>query len=120
MDLYAAVEEPVVLVPGARARVSTGIRVAVPDGYEAQIRPRSGLAYRNGLSMVNSPGTIDSDYRGVIMVILINHGEEPFTIKRGERIGQMVICPVAKVAWREVERLDATERGDGGFGHTGR
>ncbi|MDR3709344.1 MAG: dUTP diphosphatase [Capsulimonadaceae bacterium] len=120
MDLYAAVAAPLTLGPGERARISTGIRIAVPAGYEAQVRPRSGLAYRHGISMVNTPGTIDSDYRGVVMVILINHGTEPFTLARGERIAQMVICPVTRVEWSETGELDSTARGDGGFGHTGR
>jgi dUTP pyrophosphatase len=120
MDLYAALENDLLLSPGERASVSTGIRIAVPPGFEAQIRPRSGLAIRHGLSMVNSPGTIDSDYRGVIRVILINHGSEPIILKRGERVGQMVVCPVVRVEWNETTELDDTARGDGGFGHTGR
>ncbi len=120
MDLYAAVDADTVLGPGRRASISTGIRIAVSVGYEAQVRPRSGLALRHGLSMVNTPGTIDSDYRGVIRVLLINHGQEPFTLKRGERIGQLVVCPVVRVEWDETETLDETARGDGGFGHTGR
>ena len=119
MDLYAAIDGELILAAGERASVSTGIRIAVPAGYEAQIRPRSGLALRHGLSMVNSPGTIDSDYRGVILVILINHGSEPIALKRGVRIGQMVVCPIVRVQWNEVTALDDTARGDGGFGHTG-
>ncbi len=118
-DLYAAVDEPVVLQPGERRRISTGIRIALPPGYEAQIRPRSGLADRFGLSMVNTPGTIDSDYRGVIQVILINLGQEPVTIRRGDRIAQMVIAPVVHAVWQEVAQLPATERAEGGFGSTG-
>ncbi len=118
-DLYAAVDEPVVLQPGERRRISTGIRIALPPGYEAQIRPRSGLADRFGLSMVNTPGTIDSDYRGVVQVILINLGQEPVTIRRGDRIAQMVIAPVVQAVWQEVAQLPATERAEGGFGSTG-
>jgi len=119
MDLRAAVTETFSLAPGARALIPTGLRMALPAGYEAQIRPRSGLAIRNGISMVNSPGTIDADYRGQIQVIIINHGEEPFTIKRGDRIAQMVIAPVTRASWVECESLDDTARGAGGFGHTG-
>ncbi len=118
-DLYAAVEHPVVLEPGQRCRISTGIRIALPTGYEAQIRPRSGLADRYGLSMVNTPGTIDSDYRGVIQVIMVNLGQETVTIRRGDRIAQMVIAPVAQAVWQEVDDLPHTERADGGFGSTG-
>lgn len=118
-DLYAAVEEPLTLAPGAHSLVPTGIRVAVPDGYEAQIRPRSGLAASHAVGMVNSPGTIDSDFRGEIHVILVNWGQEPFTIHRGDRIAQMVIVPVERVDWEEVEHLPETERGEGGFGSTG-
>jgi dUTP pyrophosphatase len=119
MDLYAALTEPLVLAPGERALVPTGLRIALPPGVEAQIRPRSGLAIRNGVSMVNTPGTIDADYRGEIRVIMINLGQEPFTIRRGDRIAQMVIAPVLQAVWNPVERLDDTSRGDGGFGHTG-
>lgn len=118
-DLYAAVAEPVVLNPGERLRISTGIRIALPPGYEAQVRPRSGLADRYGLSMVNAPGTIDSDYRGVIQVILINLGQEPITIRRGDRIAQLVVAPVARAVWQEVGELPITERAEGGFGSTG-
>lgn len=119
VDLYAAVKEPLTLPPGARARVPTGIRIALPPGYEAQVRPRSGLAWRHGIGMVNAPGTIDSDYRGEVQVILINLGQEPFTIQRGERIAQLVVAPVVRVEWQVVESLPPTERGEGGFGHTG-
>ncbi|MCS6950066.1 MAG: dUTP diphosphatase [Armatimonadota bacterium] len=118
-DLYAAVTEPIVLYPGQRCRVSTGIRIALPPGYEAQVRPRSGLADRYGLGMVNAPGTIDSDYRGVIDVILMNWGQEPVTIHRGDRIAQLVIAPVARAEWQEVHSLPETERAEGGFGSTG-
>jgi len=119
MDLLAAVEEDVVLLPGERALVSTGIRVAIPQGYEGQVRPRSGLALRHGIGMINAPGTIDSDYRGVIQVILINLGKEPFTIRRGDRIAQMVICPVCKATLVETAKLPASGRNTGGFGSTG-
>ena len=119
VDLRAAVTEPVTLQPGARALVSTGLRIALPAGYEAQVRPRSGLAARHGIGMVNSPGTVDADYRGVIHVILINWGTEPFTVRRGERIAQMVVAPVTRVEWQLAETLDETARGEGGFGHTG-
>jgi len=118
-DLCAAVWEPVVLQPGQRCRIGTGVRIALPPGYEAQVRPRSGLADQYGLSMVNAPGTIDSDYRGEIQVILVNLGQEPVTIRRGDRIAQLVIAPVAQAVWKEVDSLPATERADGGFGSTG-
>ena len=120
MDIRAAVVEPVTLKPGARALIPTGLHIALPEGYEAQIRPRSGLAVRHGISMVNTPGTIDADYRGEIRVILINLGQETFEINRGDRIAQMIVAPVSRVEWRETDSLDATARGDGGFGHTGR
>jgi len=119
MDLCAAVEGEVTLAPGGRALVPTGIRIAVPPGYEAQVRPRSGLAAKHGVTILNSPGTIDADYRGEVCVVLINHGEEPFVIHRGDRIAQMVISPVARVRVKSVESLDDTPRGAGGFGHTG-
>jgi len=120
MDLVAAVDGPVVLVPGARALIPTGLCIAVPEGYEAQVRPRSGLALRHGITVVNSPGTIDADYRGEVGVILINHGSDPFVVRRGERIAQMVVAPVLQVALVEAETLDETARGAGGFGSTGR
>jgi len=119
MDLRAAVTEPLTIAPGARAMVPTGIRIALPSGTEAQIRPRSGLAIRCGISMVNSPGTIDADYRGEIQALLINHGQEDFVIERGDRIAQMVIAPVLQADWEPVDTLDDTVRGEGGFGHTG-
>ncbi|MBI4558919.1 MAG: dUTP diphosphatase [Candidatus Hydrogenedentes bacterium] len=119
MDLRAALQEPLTLTPGQRTLVPTGLRIALPPGYEAQIRPRSGLAIRHGIAMVNSPGTIDADYRGEIRIILINLGTEPFTIQRGDRIAQMVIAPVIRIQWELVETLQATSRGDGGFGSTG-
>lgn len=119
MDLRAALTEPVLLQPGQRQAIPTGLAIALPPGYEAQVRPRSGLARKAGISMVNSPGTIDADYRGEIMVLLINLGQEPFTVNRGDRIAQLVVAPVTRVTWEEVESLDETERGSGGFGHTG-
>lgn len=118
-DLRAAVIEPVILQPGKRALIPIGIRIALPNGYEAQIRPRSGLAYKHGITMLNSPGTIDSDYRGEIKVIAINHGEESFTINRGDRIAQMIIAPVQQIEIQKVFELPKTKRGDGGFGSTG-
>ena len=119
LDLRAAVDEPVTLAPGARAAIPTGLRLQLPAGYEAQVRPRSGLALRQGISLANSPGTIDADYRGEVCAILINLGEEPFTVRRGDRIAQMVVAPVARIAWERVDAVDDTERGAGGFGHTG-
>ena len=122
MDLRAAVPEdaPITLEPGARALVPTGLKIALEQGWEAQIRPRSGLALKHGISAPNTPGTIDSDYRGEVGVILINLGQEPFVIKRGERIAQMVIAAVAQATVAEVDSLDDTARGVGGFGSTGR
>lgn len=119
MDLAAAVDADVVLQPGARALVPTGFAVALPEGFEAQVRPRSGLAVRHGISIVNAPGTVDADYRGEIMVCLVNLGDAPFTVERGMRIAQMVVAPVTEVAWDEAEDLEATARGAGGFGSTG-
>jgi dUTP pyrophosphatase len=122
MDLRAAVAEdaPITLVPGARVLVPTGLKIALEPGHEAQVRPRSGLALKHGLTCLNSPGTIDSDYRGEVGVILINHGQEPFVIRRGERIAQMVIARYEQAAMVEVAALDETARGAGGFGSTGR
>lgn len=122
MDVRAALPEgePIVLEVGARAMVPTGLSVAIPEGYEIQVRPRSGLAAKHGLTCLNTPGTIDSDYRGEIKVILINLGQEAFTIQRGERIAQLVLAPVTRLAWQQVEALGATARGAGGFGSTGR
>lgn len=122
MDVRAAYEDgaPVELKPGERTMVPTGLSVAIPEGYEIQMRPRSGLAAKHGLTCLNSPGTIDSDYRGELKVILINHGQETFTIARGERIGQMVLAPVTRIAWQSVDTLPVTLRGEGGFGSTGR
>ncbi len=121
MDLRAAVAEdaPLVLHPGDRKAVPTGLCLAIPDGFEGQVRPRSGLALRQGVTCLNAPGTVDADYRGEVMVILINHGAEAFTVRRGERIAQLLISPVVRAAWRETESLPATDRGEGGFGSTG-
>ena len=122
MDLRAAVPdgEPLTLAPGHRAMVPTGLTIALPAGHEAQVRPRSGLAAKHGVTCLNTPGTIDADYRGEVKVILINHGQEPFVIKRGERIAQMVIAPVTRGELKVVASLDETKRGAGGFGSTGR
>jgi dUTP pyrophosphatase len=122
LDLLAAVpeHEPMVLAPGKHAMVPTGLAIELPQGFEAQVRPRSGLAAKHGVTVLNSPGTIDADYRGEISVILINHGTEPFTIKRGERIAQMVIAAVVQAELTAVATLSATDRGGGGFGSTGR
>ena len=117
MDIVSA--EEVTLAPGARHAVATGLSVAIPAGYEIQVRPRSGLALKHGISIPNTPGTIDSDYRGELKVILINHGAEPFAIARGDRVAQLVLAPVTQAAWNEVADLDETERGAGGFGSTG-
>lgn len=119
LDLHAAVREETVLPPGGTAAIPCGFALAVPSGYEAQVRPRSGLAAKNGISLVNTPGTIDPDYRGEVKVLLINHGAEPFRVTRGMRIAQMLILPVPRVAWKEVPELPPTGRGAGGFGHTG-
>lgn len=120
MDLRANIEGPVVLQPGERRLIPTGIHIGLPQGYEAQVRPRSGLALKHGITCLNSPGTIDADYTGDVGVILINHGQESFTINDGDRIAQMVIAKYKQVTWVEVDELQATERGDGGFGHTGK
>jgi dUTP pyrophosphatase len=119
MDITAYVKQPVLLKPGDIRLIPTGLAVSVPPGYEAQVRPRSGLALHYGIGMVNSPGTIDSDYRGEIGIILINWGTEPFTIRKGDRIAQMIISKVYRADFVEVGGLDATSRGEGGFGHTG-
>jgi dUTP pyrophosphatase len=120
MDLRAALDFPINLNPGKRALIPTGLKMALPEGYEAQIRPRSGLAWRNGITMLNTPGTIDADYRGEIKVLAVNLGEEIFTIHHGERIAQMVIAPVQRCKVCEVKTLPKTERGAGGFGSTGK
>jgi len=119
LDLVAAIEGEIVLAPGARQLVSTGLAIALPAGYEAQVRPRSGLALKHGITVLNSPGTIDADYRGEVKVLLINHGAEPFRLQRGDRIAQMVVAPVTRIAWNVVAALDETERGAGGYGSTG-
>ena len=120
LDLRAALEEPVTLEPLDRALIPTGLYFAIPAGYEVQIRPRSGLAMKHGITVLNTPGTIDSDYRGEIRVALINLSRDPFTIEPGERICQMVLARYEQVEWVEAEQLDDTDRGEGGFGHTGR
>jgi dUTP pyrophosphatase len=117
MDIFAAVVKETTLAPGERMLVPTGIAVAVPAGFEAEIRPRSGLALKHGITLVNTPGTIDADYRGEVGVILINHGKEPFVVRRGERIAQMIVHRVCRVAWKPEKELKQTSRG-GGFGHT--
>ena len=119
MDLRADIEREIHIPSMGRALVPTGISVAIPPGLEGQVRPRSGLAIRHGVTCLNSPGTIDSDYRGEICVILVNLGAEPFSVRRGDRIAQLVFSPVVRAAWREMETLDPTSRGEGGFGHTG-
>lgn len=119
MDIRAAVEGPVLLNPGEIKLIPTGFALSIPQGYEAQVRPRSGLALRHGIGMVNSPGTIDADYRGEVSVVLINWGPAPFTINRGDRIAQMIISKVYKADVIDVDTLDSTPRGDGGFGHSG-
>lgn len=118
-DLVAANEAEIVLRPGKRALIPTGISIALPEGYEAQVRPRSGLAFKNGVTVLNTPGTIDADYRGEVCVILMNHGEEPFAVTRGERIAQMLIAEVPTVKLTKADMLPSTVRGSGGFGSTG-
>lgn len=120
MDLRANIDETIVLQPHERVLVPTGLFIALPQGYEAQIRPRSGLAAKHGITVLNSPGTIDADYRGEIKVLLINHSDQAFEIKDSERIAQMVIAQYTQVEWEQVEELDSTTRGEGGFGHTGK
>jgi len=119
MDLRAALEEPIIIKTGTRALIPTGLKMALPEGYEAQIRPRSGLAWRNGITMLNTPGTIDADYRGEIKVLAINHGQDAFTVHHGDRIAQMVIAPVQQCRIQEVNELPQSSRGEGGFGSTG-
>lgn len=120
MDIYASVQEDRVVKPGETVLIPTGFQMEIPSGYEAQIRPRSGLALKHGVGVLNSPGTIDSDYRGEVKIILKNFGKEEFTIRRGDRIAQLVICPVVRAEWEEVNIVEETSRGAGGFGHTGR
>lgn len=119
MDLLAAIAAPLTLAPGQRSLVPTGLAIALPPGFELQVRPRSGLALKNGIVLPNSPGTIDEDYRGELQVIVMNAGQEPFTIERGMRIAQAVLAPVVRATWSEVAELDDTARGAGGFGSTG-
>lgn len=119
MDLPAAIEAPVTIAPGTFVRVPCGFALAIPVGFEAQIRPRSGLASKHGVTVLNAPGTIDSDYRGEVQVLLINHGHAPFVVERGMRVAQMVVAPVTTVTWEDVEELPLTSRDTGGFGHTG-
>ncbi|HTR81939.1 MAG TPA: dUTP diphosphatase [Bacteroidota bacterium] len=119
MDIYAAVDDEMKIAPGETVLVPTGFSVEIPRGYEAQIRPRSGLAIKHHVGILNAPGTIDSDYRGEVKIILTNFGKEPFTVKRGDRIAQMVVASYSKVLWDEVDSLENTARGAGGFGHTG-
>ena len=120
LDLYAAVRDELSLAPGRSVLVPTGLHLEIPLGFEAQVRPRSGLALRHGVTLLNSPGTIDSDYRGELRVLMINLGEEPFILRRGERIAQMVFSRVVQAEWQPVAELESSERGEGGFGHTGR
>lgn len=119
MDLFAAVEDTLSILPGETALVTTGLQVAVPDGYELQVRPRSGLAARQGIGILNSPGTIDPDYRGEIKVVIINMGKEPFLVRRSDRIAQMILCPIPRMILEETAIMTPTVRNDGGFGHTG-
>ncbi len=120
MDIHAVVEETIIIKPGERVLLGTGISVAIPPGYEAQIRPRSGLAIRSGITLLNSPGTIDADYRGEIKIIMINHGRDDFIVKSGDRLAQIIIAPVVRCVWKEKQKLDESQRGSGGFGHTGK
>ena len=119
LDLRAELQSPITLEPGQRSLIPTGLKIALPTGYEAQVRPRSGLAYKQGITVLNSPGTIDADYRGDVGVILINHGSESFTIENGERIAQLIIAKFVQIDWDEVLDLSSTSRGEGGFGSTG-
>jgi dUTP pyrophosphatase len=118
LDLCAAVAEDVEILPGKRRLIPTGLAIALPEGYEAQIRPRSGIALKNGVTLLNAPGTIDADYRGQIGILMINHGEVPFIVRRGDRIAQMVVHRICRVLWEQNRSLPPTSRGDGGFGHT--
>jgi len=118
MDIVAAVTQEEIILPGQRKKIPTGIKIALPDGYEAQIRPRSGLAIKQGITLLNSPGTIDADYRGEIALIIINLGEEPFIVTRGMRLAQIVVQKICRIEWIETSKLTSTPRGGGGFGHT--
>ncbi|MBM3549838.1 MAG: dUTP diphosphatase [Alphaproteobacteria bacterium] len=120
LDLLAAVDQPVEIAPGARTLIPTGLAIELPEGYEAQIRPRSGLAMKHGITVLNTPGTVDSDYRGEVSVLLVNLGDRPFRLTRGERIAQMVVAPVTRIVWQEQSSLSDTARGAGGYGSTGR
>lgn len=120
LDLRANIDVPIVLAPGQRALIPTGLYLELPEGTEAQVRPRSGLAFKNGVTVLNSPGTIDADYRGEVGVLLINHGQEPFEVKDGERIAQLVVARYVRAEWQEVADLAVSERGAGGFGHSGK
>jgi len=119
LDLRAELQSPITLKPGQRSLIPTGLKIALPTGYEAQVRPRSGLAFKHGITVLNSPGTIDADYRGDVGVIIINHGSESFTIENGERIAQLIIAKFVQIDWDEVLDLSSTSRGEGGFGSTG-
>jgi len=119
MDLFACLQTELTLQPGERRLIPTGVSVAIPDGFEGQVRPRSGLAIRNGIGLINAPGTIDADYRGEVAALLINFGNEPFTVRNGDRIAQIIISRVFRATWEEVEDLPPTQRQGGGFGHTG-
>lgn len=118
MDVFAAVKEDIMILPGERKLIPTGIVIAIPVGYEGEVRPRSGLAVTHGVTLMNAPGTIDADYRGEIGIIMVNHGKEPFMVKRGDRIAQILVRRICKVIWDETSNLDVTARGQGGFGHT--
>jgi dUTP pyrophosphatase len=118
LDVFAAVGQEVSIFPGQREMIPTGLAIALPEGYEAQIRPRSGIAWKHGVTLVNAPGTIDADYRGEIGILLINHGDQPFVVRRGDRIAQMIVQRVCRVQWDVHPELSPTGRGDGGFGHT--
>lgn len=120
LDLLADCDEPIAIPPGGRVLVPTGLVIEVPQGFEAQVRPRSGLALKHGVTLLNTPGTIDSDYRGEVKVLMVNLGNEEFVVRRGERIAQLVFAPVARISWEAVEQSSETVRGSGGFGHTGR
>jgi dUTP pyrophosphatase len=119
MDIRAAVQDALTIAPGARTVVPSGLAIEIPPGFEGQVRPRSGLAAQKGITLINSPGTIDADYRGELLVLVINHGSEPVVVERGDRIGQLVVSPVARAVWVEAKALTPTRRGRGGLGHTG-